>query len=308
MFHDIPRAISNTRTIAEKCNLRLSLGNIDFPHFNTPANESEEGYLKKLCYGKGLEWRYGSSPPSEVLSRLEKELKIIAETGFCGYFLIVADIAGYARKNNISRVCIFSTLRPRAAIREAGRIMGWSKEDIDPVIKTDHDLLSYPNRYNIDSGKINGDPWHMDTKNMQYKKITCISGKIESYPRHISMHPSAFIVSGSSLAKKIPLTLSETREIISQYDKNSIEDLGLLKIDLINSLSLSLINDTAEMLKSKRNVGLNITKIDHDDKKTFDLIKKGKTLGVFQRKSFGIRKLAKKIKPSNLNDITLLIF
>ncbi len=377
MFHDIPGAISNTRIIAERCNLRLSLGNIDFPHFNTPANETEEGYLKKLCYRKGLEWRYGSSPPSDVLSRLDRELGIIAETGFCGYFLIVADIARYAHKNNIpicgkgssagsivsyvlgisnvdpvknnlyferflnterkeppdididvsskrraeitrylavrygknniSRVCIFSTLKPRAATREAGRIMGWSKEDIDPVIKTDHSLFSYPNRYNIDTGKINGDTWHADTKNLQYKKIACISGKIESYPRHISMHPSAFIVSGSSLAKKIPLTLSETGEIISQYDKNSIEDLGLLKIDLINSLSLSLIDDTAEMLKSKRNIDLNITKIHHDDKKTFDLIKKGKTLGVFQLESFGIRKLAKKIKPSDLNDITLLI-
>ncbi len=377
MFSDIPGAISNTRIIAEKCNLKLPLGNIDFPHFNTPANETEERYLKKLCYGEGLEWRYGINPPADVLSRLEKELKIIAETGFCGYFLIVADIARYAHrnnipicgkgssagsavsyilgisnvdpvknnlyferflnrerkeppdididvsgkrraeiaryladkygKNNISRVCIFSTLKPRSAIREAGRIMGWSKEDIDPVIKTDHGLFPYPNRYNIDTGNLTGNPEHMDAKNIQYKKIVCISGKIESYPRHISMHPSAFIASGSNLAKKIPLTLSETGEIISQYDKSSIEDLGLLKIDLINSLSLSLIDDTAEMLKSKRNIDLNIAEMSYDDRKTFDLMKNGKTLGVFQLESFGIRKLAKKVKPSNLNDITLLI-
>ncbi|MFA5014348.1 MAG: DNA polymerase III subunit alpha [Actinomycetota bacterium] len=377
MFHDIPGAISNTRAIAEKCNLKLPLGNIDFPHFNTPANETEEGYLRKLCYGKGLEWRYGDDPPADVLNRLEKELEIIVETGFCGYFLIVADIARYAYrnnipicgkgssagsvvsyilgisnvdpvknnlyferflnrerkeppdididvsskrraeiaryladrygKNNISRACIFSTLRPRAAIREAGRILGWSKEDIDPVIKIDRGLSPYPNRHNIDTGNLTGNPGHTDAKNTQYRKIVCISGKIESYPRHISMHPSAFIVSGSNLAKKIPLALSETGEIISQYDKGSIEDLGLLKIDLINSLSLSLIDNAAEMLKSKRNIDLDIAKIPYDDRKTFDLMKNGKTLGVFQLESFGIRKLAKKIKPSNLNDITLLI-
>ncbi len=121
------------------------------------------------------------------------------------------------------------------------------------------------------------------------------------------MHPSAFIVSSSNLAKRIPLTLSETGEIVSQYDMDSIEDLGLLKIDLINSLSLSLLDDAVDMLKSKRNINLNIPEIKYNDEKTFDLIKNGKTLGVFQLESFGIRKLAKKIKPSTLNDITLLI-
>src|SRR3989304_9653136 len=245
MFHDIPGAISNTRLIAERCNLKLSLGNIDFPHFKTPGNETEEGYLKKLCCGRGLKRRYGNNPPADVRSRLNKELEIIAKTGFCGYFLTVADIARYAHKNNIpicgkgssagsavsyilgisnidpvknnlyferflnrerkeppdididlsnkrraeiirylaarygknniSRGCTFSTLKPRAAIREAGRILGWSKEDIDPVIKIDSDPSIYSNRHNIDTGKLNGDPWHTDTKNMQYKKITYIS-------------------------------------------------------------------------------------------------------------------------------------
>ncbi|HEY4695474.1 MAG TPA: DNA polymerase III subunit alpha [Candidatus Hydromicrobium sp.] len=377
MFYDIPGAISNTQLIAERCDLKLSLGNINFPHFKTPGNETEEGYLKKLCYRRGLKWRYGNNPPADVSNRLNKELEIIAKTGFCGYFLTVADIARYAHKNNIpicgkgssagsvvsyilgisnidpvknnlyferflnrerkeppdididlsnkrraeiirylaarygknsiSRVCTFSTLKPRAAIREAGRILGWSKEDIDPVIKIDSDPSIYSNRHNIDIGSFTGDSEHADVKNMQYKKITYISRKIESYPRHISMHPSAFVVSSSNLAKKIPLTLSETGEIVSQYDMSSIEDLGLLKIDLINSLSLSLIDDAAEILKSKRNINLNIPEIKYDDKKTFDLIKNGKTLGVFQLESFGIRKLAKKIKPSTLNDITLLI-
>jgi DNA polymerase-3 subunit alpha len=94
---------------------------------------------------------------------------------------------------------------------------------------------------------------------------------------------------------------------MSQYDKNSIEDLGLLKIDLINSLSLSMLSDIADILKNSRNINLSFSEIKHDDKKVFNLIKNGRTLGVFQLESFGIRTLARKIKPSSLNDITLLI-
>src|SRR4030042_1981094 len=372
MFYDIPQAISNTRLIADRCNLELSLGNINFSCFKAPGNETPERYLKKLCC-RGLKWRYGNNPPANVCSRLNKELEIITETDFCEYFLLVADIARFAHKNNIPicgkgssagsivsyilgissidpvkntlyferflnrerkeppdididlsnkrrveiiryltlrygknkifRVCTFSTLKPRAAVREAGRILGLGKEDIDQAIKTDSGPSVYPSRQNINTGSLE----YADIKNIQYKKITYISRKIESYPRHMSMHPSAFIVSSSNLAKRIPLTLSETGEIVSQYDMDSIEDLGLLKIDLINSLSLTLLDDAVEMLKSKRNINLNIPEIKYNDEKTFDLIKNGKTLGVFQLESFGIRKLAKKIKPSTLNDITLLI-
>ena len=374
MFSDIPQTISNTKVIADKCNLIFSPGNIILPRFRVPGGETQSSYLKKLCH-RGLKWRYGSNPSANVYNRLNKELKIIIKTGFCGYFLIVADIARFAYKNNIpicgkgssagsivsyilgisnvdpiknnlyferflneerkeppdididmssirkpeiikylslkygksniSRVCTFSTLKPRAAIREAGRILSLSKEDIDQIIKVipNHSWLF--SRKDIKS--LTGDIRHADIRSAQYKKIITVSRRIENHVRHLSMHPSALIISDSDLAKKIPLTLSETGEIMSQYDMSSIEDLGLLKIDLINSLSLSLLSNVVDMLRNKRNINLNISKIKYDDSKTFNLIKNGETLGVFQLESSGIRTLAKKIKPSTLNDITLLI-
>jgi DNA polymerase-3 subunit alpha len=376
LFPDIHQAVSNTRVIADSCSLELPLGNIVFPHFKVPGKIPEEDYLKKLCW-RGLKRRYGCDPSRKTLRRLKKELKIITETGFCGYFLIVADIARFARrnnipicgkgssagslvsyilgisnvdpvknnlyferflnrerkelpdididlshrrraeivkylklkygKNNISRVCTFSTLKPRAAVREAGRFLGYSKEDVDRIANTYSPSFSsgFPGRHY--NGITARGREFSDAGDIQHKKITCISGKIENYVRHTSLHPSAFIISGTDLTKKIPLALSQTGETMSQYDKNSIEDLGLLKIDLINSLSLSLLEDAAGMLKTKRNIDLDIREIGYHDGKTFDLIKNGKTLGVFQLESYGIRKLAKKIKPSTLNDITFLI-
>jgi DNA polymerase-3 subunit alpha len=376
LFPDIHQAISNTRVISDMCRLELPLGNIIFPRFKVPGRIPEKDHLKKLCF-RGLKRRYGSGSSPDILRRLKKELEVITETGFCGYLLIVADIARFARqnnipicgkgssagslvsyilgisnidpvknnlyferflnrerkeppdididlshkrraeivkylklkygKNNISRVCTFSTLKPRAAVREAGRFLGYGKEDVDRIANEYSPSFSsgFPGRQC--NGITARDRGCLDTGDIQYKKITRISKKIENYVRHTSLHPSAFIISSTDLTKKIPLSLSRTGETMSQYDKDSVEDLGLLKIDLINSLSLSLLEDVSDMLRDKRNIDFDIREIGYRDSKTFDLIKNGNTLGVFQLESYGIRKLAKKIKPSTLNDITFLI-
>jgi len=100
MFSDIYQAISNTKVIADRCSLKFSLGSISFPRFKTPGGVPQEDYLKKLC-SRGLKWRYGSNPSPDIRRRLKNELDVIVETGFCGYFLIAADIARFAHKNNI---------------------------------------------------------------------------------------------------------------------------------------------------------------------------------------------------------------
>lgn len=376
LFNDIPRAISNTCLIAQRCNLKLPIPDISSPSRKiSRENRAVRKHLIRLCFKNGLKWRYKNNPSGEARSRLKKELKIIIQRGFCRYFLAAAEIARFARKNNIpicgkgssagsivsyilgisdidpvrnnlyferflneerekapdididisskrraeiikyltsiygktgiSRVCTFSTLKPRAAAREAGRVLGCSKEEIDEAVKTlTSAVLNSNSRYSGNSYA--GITGHPGTGSTFDREMAEIFEKIKNYPRHISMHPSAFIIS-ADLEGKIPLTLSETGEIVSQYDINSTEKLGLLKIDLISSITLSLIEDVMIMLKSKRNINFNIHQIKYNDRKVFDLIKSGKTTGVFQLESYGIRKLAARIKPSSLDDITHLI-
>jgi len=206
-------------------------------------------------------------------------------------------------RNSVSRVCTFSTLKSRAALREAGRIMGLGKDDIDQVIKTAKKFKHFPSGKNHRISTLSP----IVSKNQLYLEASSIAGKIENYTRHLSMHPSAFIICDRLLAEKVPMTLSETGEIMSQYDMNSIKALGLLKMDLISSLSLSLISDVSSILKRQRGIDIDLSNIGYDDPRVFDLMVTGNTLCIFQLESSGIRALARKIKPSSLNDITLLI-
>jgi DNA polymerase III subunit alpha len=375
MFRDIPEAISNTHIIADKCNLDLGLGKTWLPTFKVPEGESLPGYLKKLCM-KGFLRKFGQYPDTRYLYRLEKELKIIEKTGFIGYFLIIADMAEFARKRNIlicgkgsaagslvsyllgisdvdpvdqnlyferflntgrksppdididvcssrrsellsylssrygaenvSRVCLFSTMRPRAAIREAGRIMGLGKSGADDLLERPDSPERFSHRRKTIPGSIKESAVLLREDGTSSDMQSCAL-KIENYIRHMSMHPSAFIISCRDLPGTVPLTLSDAGEVMTQYDMESIGKLGLIKTDLISSISLSLINDVTRTLREQRNIHINISEINHEDKKVFDAIKSGNTLGVFQLESSGIRSLAKKLKPSDLDDITILI-
>ncbi len=379
LFNDIPEAISNIGLIVERCNLELPAPDrYRTSNKKIRENKTARKELIKLCFKNGLGYRYKNNPPPEAVSRLKKELRIIIHMGFCTHFLIAAEIADFARKNNIpicgkgssagsivsyllgisdinpvtnklyferflnkerektpdididisskrrhliikhlislygntgiSRVCVFPTMKKRASLREAGRILGYSPGEVGEIINEQQFNL-LPCQYGRYSGSNNRKEVAHDTgtKTTSNYKMTSISEKIRDYPGHISTHPSAFVISSTGLERKIPLFLSETGEITSQYDISSIGKLRLIKIDLISSLTLSLIDDVAGMLKNKRNISLDINNIRYDDDRVFNLIKNGKTLGVFQLESSGIRKLATKIKPSSVEDIMHLI-
>jgi len=354
LFADLPEAISNTRLIANSCQLELKLGHLDIPRFKVPRSGSQSSYLKALCYA-GLKKRYGRPGP-QLYHRLDYELEVISDRGYSSYFLMVWDIARFARQqhiptcgkgsaagslasyvlgisdvdpvknnlyferflnrqrkqppdidmdiahqdrekvleylqqrygsSNVGRVCTFATLRTRAAVRETSRILNYSKQETDQLLLD----LKYQKK---------------DARS-RYNNMVLLSSRISERIRHLSTHPSAVIVSEQPLEEKIPMMLSSEGKLMSQYDMNSIEELGILKIDLINSLSLTLIQEVTRMLKQE-GLPINTETLAENDARVFSMISKGNTLGVFQLESTGIRSLARSIKPACLQDIALLL-
>lgn len=149
-------------------------------------------------------------------------------------------------------------------------------------------------------------PEGIDLSEEPYKSWLNSAIRLEGLIRHPSLHPSAFIISDKPLNQLVPLTRANTGEIMSQYDMYNIEDLGLLKLDLISSLSLTMIRDVLTSLK-KRGINLNEENILMDDPLTMEMIREGRTLCAFQLESSGMRGLLKKIKPRNAMDLTLVI-
>lgn len=393
LFSSFSPAIKNSLEIAEKCNLELSLNNAELPHFPTLSGFTDEQYLRKLCY-EAIEKKYPGNNivlrkyPMDnkklkelVIKRLKYELDVIYDIGYAGYFLIVWDMAKFARerkipmcakgsaagslvtylleisdvdpikndlcfkrflnrergklpdididfcqrgrdeifdylakrygKNCMSRVSCFSTLQMRGAIREVGRALNLQKEEVDVIAKrVPHSFLvrlGGRNRIDILSHLRKNLPEGIDLSEEPYKSWLDAASKLEGLIRYPSLHPSAFIISNTPLNQIVPLTRANTGEIMSQYDMHDIEDLGLLKLDLISSLSLTMIRDVLASLKKTRGIDLNENDIIMDDPLTMEMIRQGRTLCGFQLESSGMRGLLKKIKPRNAMDLTLVI-
>ena len=202
--------------------------------------------------------------------------------------------------NRVTHVSTISTYAARSAIRDAGRALGFLPQEINKIAKL-MPIFSSP-------GVIRASLKHLP----ELQKLPCdqeplkslfsFAQIIEGVPRHLSVHASSMIISDRPLSEVVPLEMTNQGEIVSQYEKESIKDLGLLKMDILGSRSLTVIKKTLEMLKEK-NIDINLNKIPLDDKATFSALQKGKTLGVFQLESSGMSSLLKRLSPSHLNDV-----
>ncbi|AZR72891.1 hypothetical protein BBF96_05495 [Anoxybacter fermentans] len=368
LFKDIPEAISNTISIAERCNIFLDLEELHFPQFPVPAGYTSESYLRFLCY-KGLHERYGKSPSTELIKRLEYELEVINKMGYAGYFLIMWDIVRYAREQgiltvgkgsavsslvcyllrittidpveydlyferflnpeqismpdinlgidhigrkkilqyivdkygqeNMAHISVFSTLASAAVVRDVARVQGWPEGKLTSLTR----FISHQNIHQIDSPTNSREFKQNYYKNIAFRKLIDTAQKLEGLPHHFTHHFSGVVISPDSLTNYTALQYSRDGEVITQFDMRAIEALGLLKIDLLGIRFMSAIRFTLKLLKKTKGVNLTYEKIPLNDRKTYNLIQKGDTIGCFQLESGGCRKLLQQLKPTSLKEI-----
>lgn len=209
----------------------------------------------------------------------------------------------------VAQIITFGTMAARAAVRDVGRAMGYPYAEVDRIAK----LVPPPfqGRHVPLQKSIEDDP---ELKNLystdpRAKALLDNAVKLEGSVRHAGTHASAVVMSEQPLVNYTPLQRSTGggEEIITQYSMKPIEEIGLLKMDFLGLKNLTIIQGILILLKSIHNLDLQVEHIPMDDAKTFDLLQKGDTTGVFQLESAGMRRYIRELKPERFEDIIAMI-
>lgn len=204
-------------------------------------------------------------------------------------------------KDSVSQIITFGTLAARAAIRDVGRVLKIPYSDVDRIAK----LIPFGSTIEeaIDSvvelkALIESDE--------RYGKLIEVSRKLEGLARHASTHAAGLVIAPGTLTDYVPLFRSPEGAVSTQYAMESLEDLGLLKVDFLGLRTLTVIQETVEMLK-EREVLVEVERIPLTDKKTFELLSEAETVGVFQLESSGMRDILKKLRPTVFEDLIAVL-
>ena len=215
----------------------------------------------------------------------------------------ITDIYG---ENKVSQIITYGSLSARAVIRDVGRVLGMGYTFVDRIAK----MIPFSVGITIDDAlKQNKDLRKQYDSNDEIKNLIDTSKKLEGLPRNVGKHAAGIVVAPNAIDDFIPLyRVEESDEIVTQYDKDDIEKLGLVKFDILGLRTLSIIDKAVSNIKNKNpNILLRHEDIKVADKKVFSLLQKKLTSGVFQLESSGMKRYMERLKPDCFDDIVALV-
>jgi DNA polymerase-3 subunit alpha len=376
-FSDVSEAIANTRKIADECNVTLELGAWNFPKFVIPEGETPRGMLSGRAFLR-LEEKRGRSLTQEEEDRLNYELNIIDQKGFCTYFLIVSDfltwssergivtttrgsaagslvsfaigissidpllyqlpferflnperpsapdidadfadnrrdevleyVRGKYGENQVAQICTFGKMLARGSVRDVGRSLGFEYGFVDAIAKlVPMGSQGFPMTLERALNESPDLKKRYDTE-ANVRRIIDLARRIEGCARHVSIHAAGAVISPTELTDFTPLQI-DTREgkTITQYEMKSVEAAGLVKMDFLGIRNLSILGDAVTLVKAVKGIKVDLEKIPTNDGKTFDLLARGHTMGVFQLSGEGMTKYLMDLQPRRVEDIMAMV-
>lgn len=373
IFQGLPEALDNTVRIKDRCNVDFCFDTYSLPNYVVPEGESLESYLRELCL-IGVEKKYGKLT-KEIKDRLDYELGVIDKMGYPGYFLIVWDMIGFAKREGIyvgpgrgsaagslvayvldittidplkydliferflnperislpdidtdfcferrgevidylvrkygedrvAQIVTFGTMSARAVIRDVGRAMDVPLKDVDKAAK----LVPNELKITLDKALEEGSGlFQFAEQNQKIKDLVKVARKLEGMPRHSSTHAAAVVISPGPLDDYLPIKIENDGHLVTQFTMNTVENLGLLKMDLLGLRTLTVIGDAVKSIEKNRGIKIDLDQLPLDDAKTFELLGTGQTSGLFQLESKGMRQIIKKLKPDIFEEIIALV-
>ncbi len=384
LFSDIPEALRNTAEIAKRCNVQLTLNENFLPKFPVPDTVTREKYLQQqACLGLSQRLSVSIDQLSnhpDYYERLIKEVEIINQMGFSGYFLIVADFINWAKEQKIpvgpgrgsgagslvayslgiteldplkyellferflnservsmpdfdvdfcmerrdlvidyvakkygqesvSQIITYGTMAAKAVVRDVGRVLGNGYGFVDKIAK----LIPFDLGMTLDRALKEEDT--LRERYEQEEEVTTLidlAKRLEGIVRNAGKHAGGIVIAPTKLTDFTPLYCEEDGgSIVSQFDKDDVEAVGLVKFDFLGLRTLTIIDWALQTINTKLEKSgkefIDINKIPLDDVKTFELLKACVTTAVFQLESRGMKDLIRRLQPDTFEEIIALV-
>ena len=215
---------------------------------------------------------------------------------------VYADILASFSEDQVACVAMVDTYRARGAIREVGKALGYPEGEVDLVAK------SFPH---TNAGEIRAALEHLPELKRttlargQLDLLFTVAERLDSFPRHMALHPSGILITPDDLVTRSPLERSANGFRMIQFDKDDVEALGLLKLDVIGIRMLSSMTHAIAEVERTTGERVDLDAIHRDDESTFELIRASRTLGCFQIESPGQRELLGKFQPTKWRDLVI---
>jgi len=205
-------------------------------------------------------------------------------------------------EDRVVQIITFGTLAARAAVRDVGRALGMPYNEVDKVAKEIPQELGITIKKALEH---NNELKDLYTQDVKVQKLIDTAMALEGMPRHASTHAAGVVITDKSVTEYVPIAVNGGVPV-TQFDMDTIAELGLLKFDFLALRYLTIINN-AEMSVREKDPTFDLSKADVNDKKTYALISQGQTDGIFQLESKGMKQVLTQLKPKDINDIIAAI-
>ncbi len=204
--------------------------------------------------------------------------------------------------DRVVQIVTFGTMAAKGVVRDVGRVMDLPYAFVDGIAK----MIPREPGVNITLERaleMNPELQKMYREDEQVHELIEMSKRLEGLPRHTSMHAAGVVISQKSIDEYVPLSLGSDGSITTQFTMTTLEELGLLKMDFLGLRTLTVIQDAARLAGESSEADVDMEKIDYDDKKVLSSIGTGRTDGIFQLESGGMKSFMKELKPQTLEDV-----
>ncbi len=206
-------------------------------------------------------------------------------------------------RENVAQIITFGTMKAKAVVRDVGRVLDMSYGDVDKIAK----MIPFDLKMTLDKALAESPPLQdAYQKDPKVKELIDISRRLEGTTRHASTHAAGVVISPQPLTDLVPLFKGNTGDVTTQFDMKGVERIGLLKMDFLGLRTLTLIDNCVKMVAEATGETLDPDRFPLDDAKTYELFTAGKTSGLFQFESDGMRDILKRFKPDRLEHLTAL--